>query len=358
MYTINQIHNTILQGVPDDYQKTEGFPTYDITRGVSFGQFQLWKKAFLVEEKQNVDNLEGTELDSWCAQRVGLTRNSAVKAKAVIQIVSGGGRIVAGDLFETVDGIQFESTETKTVAQGDTFNVQAVVAGTSGNVSANTITQIPVTINGIGSVTNPDPAEGGYAEETDFEFRTRYYEKLQIPATCGNKCHYLAWAKAVDGVGNARVFPCWNGRNTVKVVIIGNDNKPASDSLVEAVQEYIDPGEKGYGEGQAPVGAVCTVKAADTTSISVSVSLSVSSSEDLATVKKNVTKAIESYISSQAFAASDSATDYISYARIGAAIIGTTGVLDYSDLKVNEGTSNIVIPKESVAVLGGVTYAD
>ncbi len=44
MYTINQIHNTILQGVPDDYQKTEGFPTYDITRGVSFGQFQLWKK--------------------------------------------------------------------------------------------------------------------------------------------------------------------------------------------------------------------------------------------------------------------------------------------------------------------------
>lgn len=358
MYTINQIHNTILQGVPDEYQKTEGFPTYDITRGVSFGQFQLWKKAFLVEEKQNVDNLEGTELDSWCAQRVGLTRNSAVKAKAVIRIVSGGGRIVAGDLFETVDGIQFESTETKTVAQGDTFNVQAVVAGTSGNVAANTITQIPVTINGIGSVTNPDPAGGGYAEETDDEFRKRYYEKLQIPATCGNKYHYLAWAKAVDGVGNARVFPCWNGRNTVKVVIIGNDNKPASDSLVQAVQEYIDPGKTGYGEGQAPVGAVCTVKAADTVSVSVSVSVSVASSEDLKTIKGNVTSAIDAYISSQAFAAGDSATDYISYARIGAAIIGTSGVLDYADLQVNGGTSNIIIPKESVAVLGGVTYAD
>jgi hypothetical protein len=27
-------------------------------------------------------------------------------------------------------------------------------------------------------------------------------------------------------------------------------------------------------------------------------------------------------------------------------------------LKVNGGTSNLVIPKESVAVLGGVTYAD
>lgn len=358
MYTINQIHNTILQGVPDDYQKTEGFPTYDITRGVAFGQYQLWKKAFLVEEKQNVDNLEGSELDAWCAQRVGLTRNSAVKAKAVMKIVSGSGRIVAGDLFETVDGIQFESTETKTVSQGDTFNVQAVVAGTSGNVAADTITQIPVTINGIGSVTNPDLAEGGYAEETDDEFRKRYYEKLQIPATCGNKYHYIAWAKAVDGVGNARVFPCWNGRNTVKVVIIGNDNKPASDSLVKAVQDYIDPGKTGYGEGQAPVGAVCTVKDADTVSVSVSVSVSVASSEDLKTIKGNVTSAIDAYISSQAFAAGDSATDYISYARIGAAIIGTSGVLDYADLQVNGGTSNIIIPKESVAVLGGVTYAD
>lgn len=333
MYTINQIHNTILAGVPDDYQKTEGFPTYDLTRGVSFGEYQLWKKAFLIEEKQNVDNIEGSELDSWCAQRVGLTRNSAVKAKVVIEIVSGSGRIVAGDLFQTVDGIQFESLETKTVSQGDTVNAQAVVAGTSGNVAANTITQIPVTINGIGSITNPDPASGGYAEETDAELRKRYYEKLQIPATCGNKFHYLAWAKAVDGVGNARVFPCWNGKNTVKVVVIGNDDKPASDSLVEAVQEYIDPGKAGKGEGQAPIGAVCTVKAADT--VTVTVTVSISSSEDAATVKSNATAAIEAYIKSQAFAASDSETDYISYARIGAAIIGTTGVLDYSDLKVN-----------------------
>ena len=349
MYTINQIHNTILQGVPDDYQKTEGFPTYDITRGVAFGQYQLWKKAFLVEEKQNVDNLEGSELDAWCAQRVGLTRNSAVKAKAVMKIVSGSGRIVAGDLFETVDRIQFESTETKTVSQGDTFNVQAVVAGTSGNVAADTITQIPVTINGIGSVTNPAPAEGGYAVETDNEFRRRYYEKLQIPATCGNKYHYLAWAKAVDGVGNARVFPHWAGKNTVKVVIIGNDNEPASENLVKAVQDYIDPGKTGRGDGQAPVGAVCTVKAADIVSVSVS--------EDLEAVKQNITAAIEHYIKSQAFAATEAETDYISYARIGTAIIGTTGVLDYSELRVNGGTKNLVIPKESVAVLGDVTYA-
>lgn len=353
MYTINQIHNTILKGVSDDYQKTEGFPTYDITRGVSFGQYQLWKKAFLIEEKQNVDNLEGPELDAWCMQRVGIMRNAAVSATATVKIIAGTGRIIRGDLFETEDGVQFAAAETKTVAQGDTVIVKALSPGTEGNVAADTIVKMPVTINGIGAVTNPAPAEGGYAVETDDEFRKRYYEKLQIPATCGNKYHYLAWAKAVDGVGHARVFPHWAGKNTVKVVIIGNDNKPASETLVKAVQDYIDPGQTGRGDGQAPVGAVCTVKTADIVSVSVSVSVS----EDLEEIKQNITAAIEQYIKSQAFAATEAETDYISCARIGAAIIGTTGVLDYADLQVNGGTSNIVIPKESVAVLGDVTYA-
>lgn len=212
MYTINQIHNTILKGVSDDYQKTEGFPTYDITRGVSFGQYQLWKKAFLIEEKQNVDNLEGPELDDWCMQRVGIMRNAAVSATATVKIIAGTGRIIRGDLFETEDGVQFAAAETKTVAQGDTVIVKALSPGTEGNVAADTIVKMPVTINGIGAVTNPAPAEGGYAAETDDEFRKRYYEKLQIPATCGNKYHYLAWAKAVDGVGNARVSRIGLGR--------------------------------------------------------------------------------------------------------------------------------------------------
>lgn len=104
MYTINQIHNTILKGVSDDYQKTEGFPTYDITRGVSFGQYQLWKKAFLIEEKQNVDNLEGPELDDWCMQRVGIMRNAAVSATATVKIIAGTGRIIRGDLLKPKTG--------------------------------------------------------------------------------------------------------------------------------------------------------------------------------------------------------------------------------------------------------------
>lgn len=186
MYTINQIHNTILKGVSDDYQKTEGFPTYDITRGVSFGQYQLWKKAFLIEEKQNVDNLEGPELDDWCMQRVGIMRNAAVSATATVKIIAGTGRIIRGDLFETEDGVQFAAAETKTVAQGDTVIVKALSPGTEGNVAADTIVKMPVTINGIGAVTNPAPLKADMLPKPMMNFgsaTTKNFRFLQRAAT-------------------------------------------------------------------------------------------------------------------------------------------------------------------------------
>ena len=35
-YSVDSIHNTMLENIDDAYQKTEGFPTYDITRGEAF----------------------------------------------------------------------------------------------------------------------------------------------------------------------------------------------------------------------------------------------------------------------------------------------------------------------------------
>ena len=44
-YSVDTIHNTMLSNIDDAYQKTEGFPTYDITRGEAFALLELWKKA-------------------------------------------------------------------------------------------------------------------------------------------------------------------------------------------------------------------------------------------------------------------------------------------------------------------------
>jgi uncharacterized phage protein gp47/JayE len=349
MSDVDTIHSEMLNNIDDSYQKTEGYPTYDLTRAFAIEALTLLTEAQTVEDKLDVDNLTGDELTRFVSQRKGIERKIATYATCDLT-VTGTGTITEGDLFESTGGIQFEATETVTITSSGTVTVQAVAAGETGNVGANSITVIPVTIAGITAVTNSNAAVGGYAEETDTALRDRYYEALQEPATSGNIYHYKQWAKSVSGVGDAKVFPLWNGDNTVQVVIINNDKGVADSSLIAAVQEYIDPNISGTGEGEAPIGAYCTVASATGLNVNVSVTVSLISGYVLADVTTAIENSITTYLQSIAFQ-----QDYVSYAKIGDAILNTDGVSDYSNLLINSGTANITIGDKEVAILGTVT---
>ncbi|MGK5506723.1 baseplate J/gp47 family protein [Brevibacillus formosus] len=117
-----------------------------------------------------------------------------------------------------------------------TVKVEAVVAGSSGNVPANSITLFPVTLAGFTAVTNPSPTSDGFDAESDEDLLKRYYQRIRTPATSGNKAHYKNWAMEVQGVGDVRIVPLWDGVNTVKVIIIDSDKKPASQAWRQSKQ--------------------------------------------------------------------------------------------------------------------------
>lgn len=344
---LENLHKKLLSKISDSYQKTEGFPLWDILRAVAFGLVDLWTKAETVEAKQDVNNLTGTELERHVQQRRGLYRKSASHSVGAITIVTGAGLVSEGALFETEGGIQFESTETKTVEAGDTVEIRAVVAGVSGNVPADTINQMPVTITGISAVTNAAPTSDGYESESDDDLRQRYFEALQVPATSGNIYHYRKWAKEVSGVKDAKVFPLWNGDNTVQVVIIDDASQPAPAELVERVQEYIDPNSAGTGAGEAPIGAYCTVSPADV--FTVNISVSIIGSGDFEQIKEDIKKNLVEYLDQIAFI-----ENFISVGKINNVIIDTAGVDDCDNLTVNGATIRQPIPEKAVAVLGEV----
>lgn len=349
--TVDSLHNDLLSKISNIYQKSEGFPVWDILRAVAFSFLNLWKKADHIESLQNVDNLTGADLERHVQQRKGLYRKSASYSVGSIRIVTGSGTIEEGDLFETAGGVQFEAIETKTVSAGDTVAVKAITAGATGNVPADSIVQIPVTIAGIAEVTNPAPTSDGYDAENDDDLRQRYFEALQVPATSGNIYHYRKWAKEVAGVKDAKVFSLWQGDNTVQVVIIDDNSQPAPAELVERVQEYIDPNSAGTGEGQAPVGAYCTVSPAEI--FAVNVSVSVLSAGDTEQIKADIVKNIEAYLDSIAFI-----EEFVSVGKINNAILNTVGVLDTDGLTVNGATVRQAIPEKAVAVLGKVVIND
>lgn len=343
--TVNEIQAEILSNIPDTYQKTIGFEMWDFSRAVSVPLAGLLNNLDIVYGKNDVDNLSGDELTKWVLQRKGIVRKLATPATALLT-VTGTFNIKAGDLFETPGGIQFKAIENTSVSP---VKVECLTAGSIGNVIVNSITIIPVTIPGVISVINEQPATGGYDQESDPDLRTRYYEACQAPATSGNVYHYKIWSKSITGVGDAKIFPLWNGDNTVKVVIINNNKLPADTALVSEVQEYIDPNSEGKGEGQAPIGAYCTVVSALAKNIDISVDITLSAGYTLDEAKINISNSLKSYLASIAFK-----QNYISYAKIGDGVINSEGVEDYTNLTVNSGIVNVSVVDTEIAILNNL----
>lgn len=348
--TVDMVHNVMLDEINEAYQKTEGFPTYDLTRGMAFAALLLCLKAQDIERKQDVDNLVGDELTRVVFQRRGTERKKATHATGYITVIQGNGIISIGNIFESESGLQFVATETKDVSAGSRVAIECVSTGTKGNVPKGSITKMPVTLAGIISITNEAATINGEDEERDDDLRQRYYEELREPATSGNTFHYKQWAKEVEGVGEANVIPLWNGDNTVKVVLIDSDRQPASTDLVNLVQAYIDPNSSGTGEGEAPVGAYCTVVSAQPVRISVNINGVIKGENTTASIiKGKLEKKIKEYLKQIAFK-----QDYVSVAQIGAIIINTDGIEDYDSYRVNGSTTRINLTKEQVAILGQI----
>lgn len=346
---MSDILDTMLASVPDSYQKTIGFPTYDILAAA--GIRMAVTEELLEETRRKLDpaNLTGAELDAYIYPRTGQLRNAATKAVGVLT-VTGTGTVAAGDLFESGGGVQFAATATVTVNGTASVAIQCTQAGAVGNLPAGSITMMPVQIAGIVSVSNSDTTHDGYDAETDEAYYNRFLVRLRTPPTSGNVYHYLSWALEVSGVGAAQIYPLGHGANTVDVVLVDTNGQPASSTLVKAVQDHIDPGSRGLGEGEAPIGAYCYVSAAEGVSLALSLTVTPISGAVQSEVTQAISDAVAAYLRSIAFR-----QNYVSYAQIAAAILEVPGVQDFAGLTVNGGTANVSVADRQVAILGEVT---
>lgn len=348
--TKDEITNDILADIPDTYQKTVGFPIHDFIKAISIYLSKILECAKTVLSWQNVDNMKGEVLRRWVFQRRGIKWKSATSSKTVLTTTGTGFSISAGTIIgESDTGLYFACVNDVVSSTGvEEIEVECTTAGTIGNIPVGAITKIPVTIDGLSTIYNNIEATGGYDDETDDALRERYYEDLQLPIVSGNKNHYRQWAREITGVKDAKVKALWDGDNTVKVIILDEENLIANDDLVKEVQNYIDPytlledGTKegwGEGNGQAPCGAYCTVESAIAKELTVSTTIELLTGYDLETVKANVKKSINEYLKSIAF----SEQGLVSYTQISAYILKAEGVKDHTGMLLNGGTDNIKV---------------
>ena len=341
--------NAMLSAMPESYQKTVGFPTYDLLAAASIPMEELAAQLQETAEKLDPANLTGEELESYIKSRSGLTRNPPTYASGILQ-VTGNGTVNEGDLFESVGGIQFAAAATVEISGSGEVPIRCTTPGAAGNLPAGSVTMMPVQIAGIVSVSNSDTLTGGYDAETDQAYYDRYLLRLQTPPTSGNQYHYRLWALEVTGVGGVQIYSLGHGDNTVDVVLIDVDGQPADEELIGRVQAHIDPGSKGLGEGEAPIGAYCYVSGAEPKELDISMTVQTLPGAEQEAVTAAVKAAVAAYLKGIAFA-----QDYVSYARINAAVLEADGVQDVSGLTVNGATANVAIGERQVAVLGEVS---
>jgi len=331
------IKNRMLSNMSNTTDKTEGYLAYDNAAATSIEMNKALIKLDDAATKFDISTLIGDELATRVYERTGLTRNLATFATTTLAI-NGNTTINIGDLFQTSSRVQFVSLEAKTITTTGTVNVQALIAGSSGMIPSNQITQMSIAINGITNVNNVSASSGGYDAESDVALLERYYEKIQAPQTGGNIAQFTSLIKAYSGVGDVKVYPTWNGNNTIKLVIIDSNKLPPSTDFVNGAQTYIDPtgATWGQGFGVAPFGAFTTIAAATPKVINVSFTAVKDTNYSDAQRLANFTTALTIYLKSIAYL-----TSAVSYNKIGSLIIDTAGFTDYSNLTINGGTSPI-----------------
>jgi len=347
----------LLNGMSDKYDKRPGHLVYDFLSSVAKAIEESNKKIDIVEKKLDVRELKGDELDLYITQNSDKTRHAETYATVPV-VLTGDCSIKKGDLIETSSGIQFEFIEDVEIITTGTVTVKAKLPGAGGNVRSNTITQIPITIQGLISVNNTEDAKDGFEKETDPHFLDRFLESEQAEETQGNKAQHKAWSKSVQGVGEANVYPLQNQNgdaadNSVLTVIVDSNIMPASTDLVNTVQEIMNPlTENGHGSGLAPLGCFAYITSAAALNLSITFTATLAPGATKEVAAESVKVKIKEYLKTVY-----KEKKIVSFAQIGASILSADEVEDYSSLLINGTSTNINIPDKSVAVVDSVVIS-
>lgn len=275
-----------------------------------------------------------------------VTRKQASRASGHVTVTGIAGTIIEeGTVFCTegttdVESVEFATTEEATIPEQGTVDipVASVLTGATYNVTRNTVTLQKQPNENITSVTNENPIRGGTDEEDDDTYRERILEKLRSAEVSfvGCDADYVRWAKEVPGVGSAVVEPEWKGPGTVKVVVADPDGSAVGEETLKAVENYI-VSPKDRLKRLAPIGASVTISTVQDMTMKYRAVIELESNYSVDNVKEAFLSALKTYYRT----AKDN--EEIRYTVVSALLSNTAGVIDFSGLKINSGTDNIVV---------------
>lgn len=360
-----EIHKRMLNELPEDLDKSEGGYVYDLTRPTAIEVARM-KEFELVEALKLIwpRFAEGIYLD-YHAETRGLERKEAINASGKLYIEGKTGTLIPEGTIFTTESMndepekEYETLEEAVIVENihgiGSINVpvQSVEAGTNGNSAANTVILQEDIIDGIISVTNPEPVSGGMEAEDDESFRERImeYDQTQGDSYIGNVSDYKRWALSVEGVGSATVISPQSSDESgmIRIVITDANGEIASKELCQAVEDYIM--QPNTPENRlAPVNAVVRVEPQQNMPMIITADVTLKNA-DIESVTKSFQIGLKNYFK-------DTGDDgEIRYTQVCKILGNTFGVYDYANLTIGlanvEKTQDSVVGEKNIPVVPG-----
>jgi uncharacterized phage protein gp47/JayE len=286
-------------------------------------------------------------LDEWAKQKQ-IYRKAATPSyyNAVFDGVAAadlvGERFLVGTYYFTLVSIET-----------DGYYLEAEIAGTATNYLQEGQNIIPVrNMAELTSATLGSMHTAGTDEESDDELRERWKEALSTPSENWNEQQYRTVCESYDGVGRAIITAMAYGVCTVKALIISSEGTSPPVSVIEQMQEDMDPGSEGLGQGLVMLGCKFYAEAAKEESFDFKFNAVLSSGYTLETVKESAKEKLIEYMKGVALDTPDSESMVVQYMKVIGILANVEGIKDLSELTVNGTTGNIILDADSVPVFG------
>ena len=366
--TYEAIIEECLANAPNGVDTRQGSIFFDAVSSAAIKIAQYYADLRTVFDLVFLPTAEGEYLDQKGSEFM-VFRNPATSARYEF-IWAGATEPLPGARF-FADGLYFTLQRDPDPEIG--LHLEAETTGSASNYILSGTPAIPVNnISGLTSASFGVLVEPGGDTESDDNFRERIQEKIAGPAENGNRQHYKTWCESIPGVARARIIPLFAGENTVMGVLIGMDGLPAAPTVVERVQEYIDPmtlgitvdvanetipvGD-GLGDGVANIGAHFAAVAPARVNIDVSFAAELRAGATLAQIKADAEVAVTAYLKELALTTPERLNVIVRISAITSFLYNIPGLLDYSDLTLNGVSSNIELTVRQIAALGEVSVS-
>lgn len=338
--TPESIKRDIASGITE-FDTSEGSFADTLISPIAYKVYETYTKFRTLIDIFFMDTSDGDYVVRRCAD-YGIDRDMGAKATVNLTFAGTNGAVIpVGMVCGTSDGLNFQTISEATITSGSAVvAAQAEQIGAIYNVPGSSITKIITLVSGVSSVVNVGAASGGADIESIETLKSKWAKRFQGLPGSGNEAFYEVMAESIPGVSKAKAIGCFYGAGTVKVILRGEGNTAVDDSIVTAAASLINS-EKSFD-------ATVTVVSVEAVSIAVTATVTLADGILLADVQTELSNKISDY-----YSAFNTTKVYVT--KIAELLSSCTGVITYSDLKLNNAVSDITITSAQVPKCGAVT---